>query len=258
MFANLLYCNTDKSALDNYIQRIIEQYIDNNISCIRELAFASCYELKSVSCNNCVNILGEAFYQCSLLQSVYFNNCISIGSYAFANCKNLQTISFPKCTYVGHSVFDGCSALQMISFPECSQISWGAFGYMSAVSVANFPKLTYITSCAFGGCTNLRAAYFDGNSTVYSIKSYAFSNCRMLESLYLLYSEMAKLENKNTFQGTPISTYTTSLGHNGSIFVPASLFNSYKTATNWVTYSARFASLTDAEVSAIKAQMGIT
>jgi len=40
------------------------------------------------------------------------------------------------------------------------------------------------------------------------------------------------------FSNTPIhlSTY---LGYFGSIYVPASLLASYKTATNWATYSNR-------------------
>ena len=79
----------------------------------------------------------------------------------------------------------------------------------------------------------------------------------MLESLYLLGSGVKALRNTTVFTSTPISTYTTSLGHNGSIFVPASLLTSYKAAANWSVYSARFVGLTDAEVSAIKAQMGL-
>lgn len=40
------------------------------------------------------------------------------------------------------------------------------------------------------------------------------------------------------FANTPIAN-TTYLGYFGSIYVPASLLASYKTATNWATYSSR-------------------
>ena len=61
---------------------------------------------------------------------------------------------------------------------------------------------------------------------------------------------MATLSNKNAFNNTPISvsTYT---GDFGSIYVKASLFDAYKAATNWVTYSDRFVSLTDAQIEAL-------
>ena len=55
-------------------------------------------------------------------------------------------------------------------------------------------------------------------------------------------NRIVSLGNKNAFYNTPMSksTYT---GSFGSIYVPASLVNSYKTATNWSTYSARITSI---------------
>ena len=48
----------------------------------------------------------------------------------------------------------------------------------------------------------------------------------------------------STFTSTPIAGYTTSTGGvYGSIFVPASLYDRYISATNWVTYSSRFVSV---------------
>lgn len=40
------------------------------------------------------------------------------------------------------------------------------------------------------------------------------------------------------FYNTPMSS-STYLGYFGSIYVPSSLLNSYKTATNWTFYSNR-------------------
>jgi hypothetical protein len=42
----------------------------------------------------------------------------------------------------------------------------------------------------------------------------------------------------NVFDSTPM-TKTSYLGYYGSIYVPSSLLASYKTATNWATYSSR-------------------
>lgn len=70
------------------------------------------------------------------------------------------------------------------------------------------------------------------------IKDNAFYNCISLQSLYLLTSSVCTLSNSNAFYSTPIenSTYTDSFG---SIYVPASLVNSYKAAENWSYYSNR-------------------
>ena len=71
-------------------------------------------------------------------------------------------------------------------------------------------------------------------------------------------STVTTLGNINAFVDTPISTRTDSTsGVYGSIYVPSSLYASYISATNWATYSARFVSLTDAEISAVKAQLGV-
>jgi hypothetical protein len=62
-------------------------------------------------------------------------------------------------------------------------------------------------------------------------------------SLTLTNSSVAKLDDINAFGGTPMSTssYT---GSFGSIYVPASLVDVYKSATNWTKYAARITSIT--------------
>ena len=49
---------------------------------------------------------------------------------------------------------------------------------------------------------------------------------------------MTTLQNTNAFINTPISN-STYLGYYGSIYVPSSLVDTYKSATNWATYSDR-------------------
>jgi hypothetical protein len=48
------------------------------------------------------------------------------------------------------------------------------------------------------------------------------------------------LDRSDAFRSTPIAGYTDSAGKYGSIYVPASLLASYKTATNWTYFSSRF------------------
>jgi hypothetical protein len=58
--------------------------------------------------------------------------------------------------------------------------------------------------------------------------------------LYLTGSSVCALAHSNAFSSTPIGGYSTSAGTYGSIYVPASLIDAYKTATNWTYFSSRF------------------
>ena len=52
-------------------------------------------------------------------------------------------------------------------------------------------------------------------------------------------STMAKLDNTNTFNSTPIASGT------GYIYVPAALVDNYKAATNWSTYANQIRAIED-------------
>ena len=67
-----------------------------------------------------------------------------------------------------------------------------------------------------------------------------FSNCSNL-SMFVIgtgYSSVCVLSTYNIFENSPIE-YSSYLGYYGSIYVPASLVDAYKTATNWTYYSSR-------------------
>ena len=165
----------------------------------------------------------------------------NIGSYAFYSCDNLTTVSFPKARYIKNYAFYYCDSLTTISFPVATNIESYAFYSCTSLTTINFPKATYIESYVFRYCYSLTTASFPV-ATI--IGSWAFNNCRNLLSLYLLGSSVPVLMSTNVFGSTPISNYTTSTGGvYGSIYVPASLYSSYKTATNWTTYSSRFVSV---------------
>jgi len=70
----------------------------------------------------------------------------------------------------------------------------------------------------------------------------AFYGCNNLIKFINYYSSVATLAQANAFASTPMSesTYT---GSFGSIYVPASLVDAYKTATNWATYADRITSI---------------
>ena len=176
------------------------------------------------------------------ISGVYSNSRINVvGNYAFAGCFNLTSVDFPNCTSIGRSAFYSCSSLTSVNFSKCVNIENYAFGGCSKLISINFPSCTSIGFGAFAYCYSLTSVSFPSCT---SIGSYGFSCCYNLLSLYLLGSSIPSLNHINAFTSTPISDYTASTGGvYGSIFVPASLYNSYIAATNWSVYSSRIVSV---------------
>ena len=234
-------------------------------------AFQRCQRLSTINLPLCSSLGVSAFAYCSALTSAILPSCISISSYAFAYCPALTTISLPVCTTIGTHAFLYCSRLRTASLPVCTSIRASTFNSCTALSTVILPLCSSIATSAFVNdaslayvyAPTLRSAYSGAFQKLYGldtvilsscsvIGSACFSSCRKLLSLYLLGSSVCQLSSINAFYSTPISTYTTSTGGvHGSIFVPVSLYATYIASTNWVTYSARFVSLTDAEIAQI-------
>ena len=192
--------------------------------------------------NNRVTTIGAyAFYNQLSLQTVNFPNVTSIGNSAFQNCYSLTTANFSNAILIEGTAFYNCYSLTTASFPNATSIGDFAFYNCYSLTTASFPNVTNIGKSAFYNCRNLTTANFP---SVTSIGSGTFLSCSKLMSLYLLGSSVPKLGNSSVFNTTPMSknTYT---GSFGSIYVPASLVDSYKTAANWNTYSARITAYTE-------------
>jgi hypothetical protein len=101
----------------------------------------------------------------------------------------------------------------LITIPE-GIVSIGAYAFYScsALTVVSLPNCAYLNEYVFRNCINLSNFYFMGSS-IPSITNYTFAYTTLSHSTYL--------------------------GYFGSIYVPASLLASYKTAQYWSQYSAR-------------------
>ena len=231
------------------------------IETIGNAAFSSCASLTTINISNVTFIDSCAFYRCSKLTSVNlpkisvipslaFNVCVglttvtapnvtSILTSAFAVCDNLTSIDCSQTTLIGTEAFRGCFRLTSVNFPNVLSISASAFTNCSALISVDFPNVTNIGSSAFSNCASLTTVKL---SNVTNIGSYAFYSCSKLMSVYLLNS-MVLPYTSHILTNTPIftSTYT---GSFGSIYVPASLVDSYKTANGWSSYSSRIVAYT--------------
>ena len=221
-------------------------------------AFQFCSNLSSVSAPSCSYIWSSAFQSCISLQTIYAPNCVSLYTSAFYSCPMLSTIHLSQCLYLQVGVFRHCSSLTDVSLPECMSIGAYAFANCVALESIRFLKISVgsgnIGSSTFMSCTSLKTVILSqsGAGQMYC-GGYMFSGCFNLLSLYLLCSSMASFGTL-MFNSTPISSYTTSTGGiYGSIYVPASLYDTYVNNTSWKPYSARFVSLTNAQIQALLA-----
>ena len=200
---------------DGLLSGELTSYSISGVSAIADYAFYNYLNLSSVEFPDVVTIGNSAFYRCSSLTTANFPKATTIGGYAFQNCSSLTTANFPNVTTIGGNAFAWCSSLTTANFPQATTISGYAFEYCKSLATISFPKATIIGNGAFYDCFNLK-------------------------SLYLTGSSVCTLSKSNAFTSTPIAGYTASAGTYGSIYVPGSLINAYKSATNWTYFSSRF------------------
>lgn len=204
-------------------------------------AFSNC-GLASLSFPVCKTIGENAFLgNSSALKSVYFPECETIGSFAFRKCAALSSVSFPKCETIYTGAFSECQALTSAEFPLCTSLGQSAFKGCYALETAILPMCASVGGSAFEGCIKLAQISLPNCSV---ISTNAFSGCSSLASVYLLSTAVVSLASTTAFAYTPISN-SSYLGYFGSIYVPSSLVDAYKTASRWSTYSDRITAYTE-------------
>ena len=207
-------------------------------------AFDKCIALTHVSLPVCTYASYAAFQECSSLTNIILPKCTKLSSGVFRSCINLSTVELPECSYIDAYAFYNCYNLSSVNLPLVQNAGSSVYYGCSKLTSVDFPWVTYVYASCFVNCTSLSIAMF-GSAYSYSgqaIYSNAFTNCNKLMKLILYVPRVANLYNVNAFASTPMSdsTYT---GAFGSIYVPASLVDAYKKATNWATYADRITAI---------------
>ncbi len=168
----------------------------------------------------------------------YVNNrVIKIGSYAFCNATNITSVSFPNANTINSYAFRDCTKLTDAYFPEVTRVEDGAFINTAIVSL-KFPKVTWSGFNAYSGTPIKRLDF----SSLKRIGQFAFKNMKSLETLILRVEELCVLSNTtDTFSNSKIADGS------GYIYVPDSLVDSYKTATNWTVFADQIKAISELE-----------
>lgn len=195
-------------------------------SYISSYAFNRCNSLSEVNLPKCKKIGQNALYGCLLL-SLDLPMCSYIGYGALGDCSSLTTINLPMCERIENEVFKRCYSLSAIDLPICSYIGSWAFEDCSSLKIANLPECSYIGIVAFNRCKSLSEVNLPKCE---SIGENMFNSCFSLQEITVGtgIDTVCVLKASNAFKGCSALT---------SIYVPASLVDSYKTATNWTYFS---------------------
>ena len=215
--------------------------LDNSASFVAVEAFMNDKKIQTVNLPYATSVGKSAFYRCSSLSQVSLPMCSKINKGCFSGCTSLSQVSIPVCSYIGNNAFQSCSSLSQVSLPMCSYIGGNAFRCCTSLRQVSLPVCNYIadgiyaggglhTSGTFYQCTLLTQVDLPMCSY---IGSDAFRVCSSLSIITIGYSSICSLKNINAFNATQITSST------GSIYVPASLVDAYKSAANWSYFSTQ-------------------
>ena len=160
------------------------------------------------------------------------DNFTSLSKYAFCG-RALEELSLPNVTTAGQNAFAQCSNLIEINLPSLEKITGiNAFQDCTALEYIYLPKLQTVPTQCFNGCKSLKTAVFD---SVVSIAGFGFQGCTKMENLIIRQSETICTIG-NAFYGF---TFT------GTIYVPDTFVEDYKTHTNWAAYAEQIKPLSE-------------
>ena len=229
-------------------------------SSISGAVFRNCYSLSQVNLPMVKTISALAFTNCSSLTSltlctdVYWT--VPFGNRTYTGSP-IITVSSSASIYVRSDTYSlwvaltGWSSIsdKFVSVPvsgpalsfsnglvsgTTKAIASDFTSYLSvtASDITNvlLPECKYLYDLTFQSCTSLNQV----NLPVCSyIGNGAFLNCNLFSSITIGYSSVCGLGGSNVFTATQITSST------GSIYVPASLVDTYKSANYWSYYSTQ-------------------
>ncbi len=154
------------------------------------------------------------FYTNDGIKRIRFTACTTIASYALRDCTNLESVDFPVAKGTSGAYFcTSSSKLTSVNIPEITTIGNYGFQYCTILRILDLPKVT-------------------------SIGTYFLRGATAIETLILRASRVSTLGGTSLVD-TPIEKGT------GFIYVPSTLLESYKSATNWSAYAEQFRAIED-------------
>lgn len=216
--------------------RLFQNYTGDNVDFISGLDTSSVINMEYM------------FASCSKLTSIPQLNTSSVTNmeYMFSSCKSLTTIPQLDTSNVNDMQY---------MFNQCTNLT--TIPQLDTSSVYNMPSMFYY-------CSNLTSIPQLDTSNVYNIKN-MFKNCKVLETIDITYYNVSSTSYSTYFVngctalksliirsfGTSYVLDTNSFTNSGIakgtgyIYVPSSMVDTLKSATNWSTYASQIRALED-------------
>ena len=226
--------------------------VETNAWYVRARAFADCSQLSQVSMSACVDIEARTFNKCISLESAYLPVVSIIGAYGFAYCSSLVSVEFPVCSSVLNDAFAYCSSLKYVSLPACEGLRTMTFANNYVLSSVYLPECRELRGWVFMGvgnnvsisipkCESVNGAFYACGAQVIDLPVCSYIGLDtfigLVQTIILGSSSVCYLES-DTSQHKVFATNGHFTDGTGSIYVPASLVDEYKSATNWSSLSS--------------------
>ena len=147
----------------------------------------------------------------------------------FKNNTKLKEIQLPLVTSIPSNAFYGCKSLETVNLPSLATAGTSAFNLCAALKSVFFPSLTTMGTSAFYNCKLLEFADL-GQCT--KIGQQGFRNTS-LKTLVLRRPTVCELPSSASTMWAGSAFAPGGVG--GKVYVPSTLIESYKTASNWST-----------------------
>lgn len=199
-------------------------FVDNSMlgafenSDIKKVGTYGMYGRTFPSCNlpNATSVGMDAFKECKNMVSVDLQKVTSVMSGAFAKCYKLATVNAPLlATLDGTNIFESCIALVKLVLPALKSVRTNALGGSKLYAPSNLKVLDMLGGKKGGIDTDL-------------------TYCTSFTTLVL----------RDTLGVTGTGS-NFALGASHKVYVPDSLLEQYKTATNWSKYASQIFPLSE-------------
>lgn len=150
--------------------------------------------------------------------------------------KTITEYSNDNLTHIGDYAFGACYEMTSVHLPNMETAGAYAFHECGALISVNFPSLTKVPASFMRRCKKAERAEF---YKITSIADYGFYQCTPMVALIIRTDSVCALLNTRALTGTKIASGT------GYVYVPSSLVESYKSATNWTTYANQIRAIED-------------
>lgn len=168
------------------------------------------------------------------------DDLVIVAQCGFAYLSQLVSVSLPNVTEISADGFNGCSALTSINFPNLRCIARASFRYCAFSEFITGESFdSRLDSSTFENCDNLQRVDFY-HINIIGISGYSLAAINLVTAIFRQTDFVPSIV-RTAFGGSNTKMNT----GEGYIYVPASMVDAYKAATNWSAFADQIRAIED-------------